>query len=153
MPPKTRSKTVIRGFDEVVRELNRIPGAFEPLLNEVPREAKVVRSSAEILAPERDIVEEGREFRKLKDSIIVQVVKRSRKFIDVRIGPSQDAPHGLWVELGHEIRRVRRGPSIGTVPPRPFLGSSWAIHRNAVRRSLRNIARSIVSGFRPRKAA
>jgi aminopeptidase N len=75
--------------------------------------------------------------------------KRTRSFIEQRVGPSEAAPHGLWNEGGHKVLRTSGGRVLGTVPPNPFLGPAYRQHRNKVRKALRDRFKSLIDGFRP----
>lgn len=144
----TRSKTSLQGEAELIRKLKLMPEQLRPVLEAVPPAAEIVRASAARIAPVGNPGEGNPDFAPLKQSIIIQEVKRTAGFINVRIGPSEDAPHGMWVELGHAIRRTPKGEIVGTIPPQPFLGWAWKQNRNAARAAIRKAFRDVISRFR-----
>jgi hypothetical protein len=143
----SKSRSVLRGQAEVIAAMRKLEGAFEPVLDEVGPASEPIRTAATANAP-RDADGDG-EFATLSESIISEERKRTRSFIEQRVGPSEAAPHGLWNEGGHKVLRTSGGRVLGTVPPNPFLGPAYRQHRNKVRKALRDRFKSLIDGFRP----
>lgn len=154
----TRSKTRLQGEDELIRRLRALPDGFKPVLDAVAPAAERVRSAAAARAPSgsgggnRSRLRRGREaFTKLNQSIIVWEKKRTSGFVNYRVGPSEKAPHGLWIELGHRVSRKKiasGGAVLGSAPPQPFLTPAWKESKNRVQRSIREKFREYIAKAR-----
>jgi HK97 gp10 family phage protein len=141
------SRTRLKGEAELIRRIEALPARFAAVLDTVEPAADPVRRDAGSKAPARTVAGR-RKFERLRDSMRVEVRKRTATFIDVRVGPSKDAPHGLWVELGHQIKRDRNGAVLGSVPPHPFLTPAWTIGKAQIRKRIRDEFKKLIDSVR-----
>lgn len=114
MARKTQA-VYVEGFDELNKALrsvgNRAGGLV--LRNAAEAGAKVIVDEAQRLAPKKS--------GKLAASIRAVVGRLQAGRVQVNISYGKDAWYGGLVELGHALRRKRRGKEYGHVPPKPYL--------------------------------
>jgi hypothetical protein len=142
----TRSRTRLKGEAELIKKLRKIPGLLSVVLDAVPEAAIPVARQANANAPIGTEAKHGRaaQWSNLKGSVVVWIRKRTGGFVNVRVGPHEGAPHGLWVEKEHRVMRSRKGRVLGTTTPTPFLAPAWIAEKNRVRGKVRKTFKSLI---------
>ncbi len=110
-----KTTVTVKGLDELLGKIARIGSALRgPGVEAGARAgAEVIAEEMRVRAPRRRGVLAGAIGTNLEESSSVRAV--------VEVGPEADAFYGGIVEVGHAIKRSRKGATLGYVPPHPFM--------------------------------